>query len=328
MPDPAVLAPPRRVDVVEVGLRDGLQSEAVTLDTADKLLLLDGLVTAGVTNIQLTSFVHPDKVPQLADAEDLCREALARYRAVNFSALALNLRGVERAVAAGLEHLDLGMSASEDHGRRNAGMGRQEAERQLLKMIAAAREAGMTVRAGVQCAFGCGSAPGGSEYEDEVVRLAAVIAGAGVSTLSLADSAGLANPLAIERLVTRVAAGAPGVPLVLHLHDTRGLGLANLVAALRHGVTRFDAAFGGLGGCPFIPGATGNVATEAVVDLLGAMGSSTGIDESGVRRVSQTAAGLLATGAGGGAEGGAGGGGSEPRAEPRADLGTEELLHV
>lgn len=290
-----VSALPVQVDLVEVGLRDGLQNQPVTLTTAQKLDLLDGLVRAGVREIQLTSFVHPERVPQLADAEALCVAALgdARHEGVSFSGLALNLRGVQRAAAAGLRRVDLSLSASDAHSRRNAGMSLAEAERQLLTTVAAAHDLGLSVRGGVQCAFGCGADRADQRYEDEVVRLAARIAEAGVRELALADSAGLADPAAVERLLLRVRAACGELPIVLHLHDTRGLGLANLYAALRLGVTRFDTSFGGLGGCPFIPGATGNVASEDVVNLLGAMGVATGVDLGGLCLVSETAADLL-----------------------------------
>lgn len=281
---------PKRVELIEVGLRDGLQNLPRTLATEHKLELLGGLLDAGLKRVQVASFVHPDRVPQMADAESLCA-ALPPRQGVRYSGLALNRKGVERAAAVGLKHVDLSMSASEAHSRRNAGMGLEEAEAHLLSTIAAARGLGLRVRGGVQCAFGC--------IEDDpvplerVVRLAGAIAGAGVEEVAIADSAGTADPLRIERLIARVREAAGDIPLVLHLHDTRGLGLANLMAALRHGVTRFDTAFGGLGGCPFIPGATGNVATEDVAHLLAAMGVATGVDENAVCRVSARAKELL-----------------------------------
>lgn len=281
---------PERVTLVEVGLRDGLQNLPRTLATEQKLELLTGLLDAGLRRIQVASFVHPERVPQMADAEALCA-ALPERPGVRYSALALNLRGVERAARAGLKHVDVSMSAGEAHSRRNAGMGLEEAEEHLLDTIAAARGLGLRVRGGVQCAFGC--------FADDpvplerVVRLAGRIAGAGVEELAIADSAGTADPLRIERLVARVREVVGHVPLVLHLHDTRGLGLANLMAALRQGVTRFDTAFGGLGGCPFIPGATGNVATEDVAHLLNAMGVATGVDVEAVCGVSARAKALL-----------------------------------
>lgn len=293
-PAPAATAPrpdwlPERVELVEVGLRDGLQNQPRTLPTEVKLELLAGLLDAGLKRVQVASFVHPGKVPQMADAESLA-EALPEREGVVYSGLALNRRGVERAAAAGLRHVDVSLSASDAHSRRNAGMGLEEAERHLLATIALARELGLGVRGGVQCAFGCGM----DEVPlERVARLVARVAAAGVEELAVADSAGLADPVAVERVVAAVRAAAPGVPLVLHLHDTRGLGLANLMAGLRAGVTRFDTAFGGLGGCPFIPGAAGNVATEDAVNLLARMGVETGVDLDAVCRVSARAAEAL-----------------------------------
>lgn len=283
---------PGRVELVEVGLRDGLQNQPRTLTTAVKLELLEGLLDAGLRRVQVASFVHPGKVPQMADAEDLVR-ALPAREGVVYSGLALNRRGVERAAAAGLRHVDVSLSASDAHSRRNAGMGLAEAEEHLLATIALARELGLSVRGGVQCAFGCGT----DEVPlERVARLAARIAAAGVEELAVADSAGLADPLAVERVVAAVREAAPDVPLVLHLHDTRGLGIANLMAGLRAGVTRFDTAFGGLGGCPFIPGAAGNVSTEDVASLLERLGVATGVDVAAVCRVSARAAEELGVG--------------------------------
>ncbi len=290
VPPSAALELPAWVDLVEVGLRDGLQSQPRVLATDVKLELLQGLLDAGVRQIQVASFVHPAKVPQMADAETLCALLPRRHNAV-YSGLALNLHGVERAAAAGLEKVDVSLSASDSHGRRNAGMGLAQAEERVSDAIKAARALGLRVRGGVQCVFGCGA--GSAVDVDTVVRLSERIAELGVEELALADSAGMANPLLVDQMVRRVQAAVGDLPLVLHLHDTRGLGLANLMAALRLGVTRFDTAFGGLGGCPFIPGASGNIATEDTAALLASMGVSTGIDVAAVSRVSGRAEEVL-----------------------------------
>jgi hydroxymethylglutaryl-CoA lyase len=259
------------------------------LPTERKLALLRGLIDAGVRRIQVASFVHPVRVPQMADAEALCA-GLPPAPGVIYSGLALNRRGVERAAAAGLTHVDASLSASDPHSRRNSGMGLVEARDKLMDTIAEAQRLGLRVRGGVQCAFGCDDGPVPLE---RVVELARAIAGQGVVELALADSTGVADPLQMERVleaVTReVLEPAGHLPLVLHLHDTRGLGLANVLTALQHGVTRFDTAFGGLGGCPFIRGATGNVATEDTVHLLDALGVASGVDLEGVAAVSAAA---------------------------------------
>ncbi len=280
---------PERVKLIEVGLRDGLQNLPRTLATEHKLELLHGLLGAGLKRLQVASFVHPDKVPQMADAEAVVA-ALPALKGVVYSALALNRRGVERAATAGLKHVDVSMSASAEHSQRNAGMDLGDAEEQLLSNITLARELGMWVRGGVQCAFGCGM---DEVPVDRVVRLSGRIVDAGVEELAIADSAGRADPLKVERLLGAVKAAVGDQPLVLHLHDTRGLGMANLMAGLRAGVRRFDASFGGLGGCPFIPGATGNVATEDVAHLLASMGVDTGVDLDALLRVTARAKELL-----------------------------------
>lgn len=281
---------PSQVDIVEVGLRDGLQSAAKVLRTTAKLELLDGLLDAGVRRLQVVSFVHPARVPQMADAEELVSRLPSRDGVV-YSGLALNRRGVERAAAVGLEHVDVSMSVSDAHSLRNAGLDVEEAERRLLENVAAARAAGLTVRGGLQCVFG--SVSGEVIPTERIARLAGRLAGAGVAEVALADSAGLADPLSLARVVMAAREAVGEVPLVLHLHDTRGLGLANLVAAMQLGVSRFDTAFGGLGGCPFIPGAAGNVATEDVVSLLDAMGVSSGVDVARICQVSARAKELL-----------------------------------
>lgn len=293
MPTPLVdgsLVLPGRVDIVEVGLRDGLQSVPQVLPTEAKLELLDGLLAAGVRRIQVASFVHPERVPQMADAEALVAR-LPRRDDVVYSGLVLNRRGVERAAEAGLGHVDLSMSVSDAHSRRNAGMGVEEAEQHLLENVAAAQAAGLSVRGGLQCVFG--SVAGEVIDMRQVSRIAGRLADAGVVEIALADSAGLADPQRISRAVSDVRAEIGAVALVMHLHDTRGLGIANLVTALQAGVSRFDTSFGGLGGCPFIPGAAGNVATEDVVGMLDAMGIATGVDVEGVCRVSARAWELL-----------------------------------
>lgn len=287
---------PSAVRLVEVGLRDGLQSVRTVLPTARKLALVEALVAAGARNLQVASFVDPARVPQMADADDLCA-ALAplaeRHPDVRFSGLALNRRGVDRLAAAGLRHVDLSLSASDPHSRRNAGMSVAEAKQHITTAVAAAARSGLEVRAGVQCVFG--SAPGEDVPVERVLDLAEALLSAGATELALADSAGLADPLRLAALVSEVQGRVGATPITLHLHDTRGLGMANLVTALRLGVASFDTAFGGLGGCPFIPGAAGNLGTEDVIHLLDSFGISTGIDLAGVARATRLAEGWLLT---------------------------------
>lgn len=282
---------PESVEIIEVGLRDGLQNEPTLVATAEKAALIDALAAAGLKRIQVSSFVHPRLVPQMADAEALCA-LLTPYPDVVYSGLALNLKGVDRAHAAGITHIDISVSASEDHSRRNANRSVAEALREYDEMVVRARSYGMAVRGGIQCAFGYRR----SDDVDpaEVVRIAHhFLLDLGVDELALADSSGLANPRQMQQLLTAVLPLAHGRPLILHLHDTRGMGQANVLAALAAGVRHFDTAFGGLGGCPFIAGATGNIATEDTVYMLHAMGIATGIDLARVAAVSQRVAALL-----------------------------------
>jgi hydroxymethylglutaryl-CoA lyase len=279
--DVPTLAP--HAEIIEVGPRDGWQAEATPIPTDVKVELINMLSDSGLQRIQVASFVHPQKVPQMADAEEVCAR-IRRAPGVAYSGLALNVRGVERAAAAGLQQVDISVSASEAHNRRNTGMSVEEGLLEMEAMVRAARAKGLSVRAGVQCAFGCGE-----EAIDprRVVGMVRRIAGLGVDELSLADSSGAANPQAVRRLVQELRPMVKPVPIVLHLHDTRGMGLANVLSALRSGVNHFDTAFGGLGGCPFIPGATGNIPTEDTVNMLEAMGVKTGVDAARVAEVSR-----------------------------------------
>lgn len=266
---------PERVELIEVGLRDGLQNQSVQLPTEKKLELIVGLVDAGFRRLQVTSFVNPKRVPQMADAEELCALLPARPGVV-YTGLVLNAKGLERARAAGLDWVDMSLSASDTHSRRNTGMGFEEALEHFRQMFEQARKSGMRVRAGLQCAFGC--AYEGAVPFSRLLEVCEVFRSLGVDEIALADSTGMANPRSIEEALTGLEDLLGDTPLVLHLHDTRGLGLANLVTALQQGVSRFDTALGGLGGCPFIEGASGNIASEDTLYLLDSLGVSTGVD--------------------------------------------------
>lgn len=260
-------------------LRDGLQNETARLSTDEKLALIAGLEAAGVRRIQVGSFVHPDRVPQMADTDELFRRMM-RQPGVTYTALILNRAGLDRALAVGVPHLSMSVSASETHSRKNLNRSVDEARAALLPTIAAAQAAGIKVRAGIQSAFGCGFE--GRVDPARVLDIVRSHAEAGVDEINLADTAGLGNPRQVHDLCREAAAvieaAGSAAELSLHLHDTRGLGLANMVAGLAAGVRIFDAALGGLGGCPFIPRATGNIATEDTVFALDEMGIETGID--------------------------------------------------
>lgn len=256
-------------------MRDGFQFETVSIPTDIKIKTLNGLVAAGLQRIQVTSFVHPKWVPQMSDAETLCAH-LPNPTDVVFSALALNVRGVVRANNAGIKHIDLSISTNDKHSRDNANMSREDAIDQALEMIELAHSYGMNVQMGLQCVFGYREP--GDTPTDRLMATIERFTGLDLDSFSLADSTGMANPKLIDRLLPAIKDMLHPVPLVMHFHDTRGLGLTNVYAALAHGITHFDTSFGGLGGCPFIPGATGNIATEDTVYLMNALGIETGID--------------------------------------------------
>ncbi|HMO38532.1 MAG TPA: hydroxymethylglutaryl-CoA lyase [Saprospiraceae bacterium] len=271
------------VTLEEQGLRDGLQTLPMTIPTEQKLRWIDQLVAAGLKRLQVASFVHPRIVPQMADADELCRR-LSRQKSVIYSALVINLRGVERALACGMGHLAISLSASDTHSQKNARMTLEEAQVSFREMVRIARAQGITVRGGIQCAFGC-------RYEGHipparVLDLVKHHLDTGVEELALADSTGMGNPAALQELMAQVLELAGDRPVALHLHNTENKGLANVYAALQAGVRHFDTAFGGLGGCPFIKSATGNIATEDTAHLLHQMGLATGIDIEQVAQVS------------------------------------------
>lgn len=265
---------PRYVTLCEVGPRDGFQFEDKPIPTDLKVEIIEGLADAGLRRIQVTSFVHPKRVPQMADAEEVVRRLPVRDGVV-YTGLALNLRGVERAHRAGLAHVDLSIATHERHSRDNANMTVEEGLVQAVTMVREALALGMRVQMGFQTVFGY-ARPGDVPVE-QVRDMVKRFADLGVESFSFADSTGMANPAMIRERVAALREETGDVPLVLHLHDTRGLGLANVVAGLESGVAWFDTSLAGLGGCPFIPGATGNIATEDTAYLLASLGLETGV---------------------------------------------------
>ncbi len=257
-------------------LRDGLQNEKRIFSLQEKTHLVEALVAAGVRRIQVGSFVHPKRVPQMANTDDLLA-ALNPVEGVTYSALILNRTGLDRALAAGVEHLSISVSASETHSRKNANKSVSEALADITPTIERALSAGVAVRAGIQSALGCGYE--GAIALSRVVDIAKIFSRIGAQEINIADSAGLGNPKQVYETVEAVRdAIRPDAKISLHLHDTRGLGLANMFAGLQAGVTIYDAAVGGVGGCPFIPGASGNISTEDAVYALDEMGVKSGID--------------------------------------------------
>lgn len=267
----------RDVTICEVGPRDGLQNARSTMATADKIRWIVALAEAGLPEIEAGSFVRADLVPQMADTAEVIA-AVAGLPGVTVIALAPNLRGAERAIAAGVRKITVPVSASPAHSLANVRMTPMEAVAQVRRIVELCAEAepAVALEVGISTAFGCSIQ--GEVPEADVVRLAEALAEAGVRDLCLSDTVGSANPAQVKRLVRAVRAAVGDRLGALHLHDTRGRALANALAGLEEGITAFDGALAGLGGCPFAPGASGNVATEDLVWMFEDMGLRTGID--------------------------------------------------
>lgn len=274
----------KKIIIEEQGLRDGLQTVSAAVKVEKKLEYIHQLILAGIQRIQVTSFVHPKLVPQMADAEAICA-ALPTAENIVFSALVLNNKGVERAIKAGLKHLAISLSASNTHSVKNANKTIDAAKIEFKEMTALAQSAGINVRAGIQCAFGCRYE--GVIAEEWVYELVQFHLNCGVAEIALADSTGMGNPIQMKRMLTKIKSICGETPITLHLHNTENKGYANMIAAMDCGITQFDTAFGGLGGCPFIQGATGNIATEDTVHMLHQMGYTTGIDIAKLALVSK-----------------------------------------
>jgi len=278
------------VTVCDVGPRDGLQNDPTTLAPGVRGELCSRLVDSGLERVEAASFVNPQRVPQMAGAEEVVA-ALEPREGVSFSALALNLRGVERAIAAGVGEVHIAYPVTDTFAQRNQGMTLAQAAEAAEAMIAACATAGLRVSAALGASFGCpfeGRVDPGLVVE-HVARLAA----AGADEIVLADTIGVGVPAQVRRLVPAAVAAAGGRPVGLHLHNTRNTGYANAAVGLEQGVTHFDASIGGLGGCPFAPAATGNIATEDLVYLLDGEGAQTGIDLDALLSVSRWLADAL-----------------------------------
>lgn len=265
----------RRIHINEVGMRDGLQMEPVFVPTDEKIALVDALSRIGLAKIEVTAFVSPSAIPALRDAEIVMRE-IARHPGVTYTALVPNARGAERAIESRTDELNLVMSVSETHNLANLRMTRAQSFAALAQVVAVAQAAQVPVNVSLSCVFGC-PMEGDVALEavwDYVQRFADL----GVQGITLCDTTGMAYPSQVARLVAATRARWPALDFTLHFHNTRGMGLANMLAAIDTGARRFDASLGGLGGCPYAPGATGNVCTEEVVHALQLMGYDTGVD--------------------------------------------------
>jgi hydroxymethylglutaryl-CoA lyase len=264
-----------RVHVNEVAPRDGLQMEKRFVPTHEKISFVDALSDCGFARIEVTSFTSARAIPALADAEIVMRE-IRRVPGVVYTALVPNLRGMERAIQSRVDELNLVMSCSESHSIANLGRGRAGQLAQLLQIVREAGHGGLACNVSLSCAFGCPFE--GDVAVDEVARIALALVAGGAAGITLCDTTGMADPAGVRRLLARLRDTLRVDATTIHLHDTRGMALANALAALEQGATRFDASCAGLGGCPYAPGASGNVNTETLVHMLQCMGHDTGVD--------------------------------------------------
>jgi hydroxymethylglutaryl-CoA lyase len=266
---------PAHVAICEVGPRDGLQNERVNVPTAGKIRLIEALAEAGLRRMEATSFVSPKWIPNLADAEEVLA-GVKRRAGVTYATLVPNLRGLERALAAKIDEVVIFLSASESHNQKNINKSIAQALETYGEVGARAKVAGLRLKAALSMCFGC-------PYEGDidpsvVVRIAEALVTMQVDEVGISDTTGMANPRQVYALVSQVAGRIPVEKLSLHFHDTRGAALANVLAGLQAGVKVFDGSIGGLGGCPYAIGATGNVATEDLVHMLHEMGIETSVD--------------------------------------------------
>ncbi len=279
-----------RVALHEVAPRDGLQIEPVFVPTDAKVAWIDRLSATGVAKIEVTSFVSPRHVPALADGEEVARR-IRRHPGVCYAALIPNARGAERAAASALDEVNVVISASETHNRANLRMDRAASFAGFPAIRDALAGTGIALTSSIATAFGCPFE--GRVDERAVLDQVARLLDAGCTAVTLADTTGMANPRQVAALVAEVLGRHPALPLTLHIHNTRGVGLANVLAAWGAGATRFDAALGGLGGCPFAPGATGNVCTEDLASMFEEMGVATGIEVDALVAISRDLPGLV-----------------------------------
>ena len=280
-----------RLLINEVAPRDGLQMEKRFVPTHEKIAFVDALSDCGFAKIEVTSFTSARAIPALADAEIVMRE-IRRVPGVVYTALVPNVRGMERAIESGVDELNLVMSCSESHNVANLRRGRAASLAQLLEMVREAGHGGVPCNVSLSCAFGC---PFEGEVSiDEVARIALAFVAGGAGGVTLCDTTGMADPGGVRRLLARLRGTLPVDATTIHLHDTRGMALANALAALEGGAMRFDASCAGLGGCPYAPGASGNVNTETLVHMFECMGHATGVDLARLLRVAARVPALVA----------------------------------
>lgn len=267
---------PERVTITEVGPRDGLQNESRTIALADKVRLIDALSRTGLKRIEAASFVSPKAIPQMANASEVMA-AIERAPGVTYIGLVPNEHGARDAITAGVNEISVVVSASESHNRANVNMSTAESLEAIRNVAGIAREAGLPWSGYISTAFGCPYE--GDVAAERVLEIARELREMGANAIALGDTIGLGNPRQVFELVSRLGEQMPAGEMRLHFHDTRGMALANVVAAMQAGAAQFDGSIGGLGGCPYAPGASGNVATEDMIAMLIRMGVATGVDE-------------------------------------------------
>ncbi len=277
-----------RLYIQEVATRDGFQIEADFIPTETKIALIDALSRTGLAKIEATSFTSPKAIPNLRDAEEVMR-GITRVPGVEYTVLVPNVKGCERALACEVDEINLVMSASDTHGLANLRMTPEQSLAQFAEIIDVSRGSGVFINASLSTTFGCPFE--GHIAEERVYHLIERLLEIGVQGVTLCDTTGMANPAQVARICRETLARWPQAGFTLHVHDTRGMGLANALAAFQVGIRRFDASLGGLGGCPYAPGATGNVCTEDLVHMFAQMGEDTGVDLDALLEV---AAGLPA----------------------------------
>ena len=280
----------RRIYMQEVGTRDGLQMEQAFVPTEDKIALVNALSAAGLAKIEVTSFTSPTAIPALRDAEIVMRE-IERRPGVVYTALVPNMRGAERAIESKTDELNLVMSASETHNLANLRMTRAQSFASLAQVVGMAQAANVEVNVSLSCVFGCPME--GDVAEAEVFGLVQRFADLGVGGITLCDTTGMAYPSQVAHTTAAARARWPGMDFTLHFHNTRGMGLANVLAAIDAGADRFDASLGGLGDCPYAPGASGNVCSEEIVHALQLMGFDTGVDLPALIAAAERLPGLI-----------------------------------
>lgn len=281
---------PTKIEINEVAPRDGLQIEAQFVPTEAKIRWIDTLSSTGVRRIEATSFTSPKAIPNLRDASDVV-SGIQRREGVDITVLVPNLKGTERALACQVDEINLVMSASHGHGLANLRMTPEQSLVQFATIVDACQGSGVFINASLSTTFGCpfdGEVP-----EARILTLVEQLIGLGIQGVTLCDTTGMANPAQVRRLCDAVLERWPATPFTLHFHNTRGMGLANALAAWQAGITRFDASLGGLGGCPFAPGASGNVCTEDLVHMFEEMGVDTGVNLDALLDVAATLPDLI-----------------------------------